>query len=68
MGFEIFQVWWKDGPRRQGLALGFCFQLVALSFITSQNALYGMGGFPSLVLSWSVLGVWGKDPASWRSC
>lgn len=42
-------------------ALGSVFQLIAfllaLSFITSQSGLHGMGGFPSLALSWSVLGV-----------
>ena len=46
------------GEAQGGMALGICFELIALSFITSQNALDGMGGFPSLVLSWSVLGVW----------
>lgn len=56
------------GEAQGGMALGFCFQLIDLSFITSQSALYGTGGFPSLVLSWSVLGVWGKDPASWHGC
>lgn len=56
------------GEAQGGMALGICFELIALSFITSQNALDGMGGFPSLVLSWSVLGVWGKDAASWHSC
>lgn len=42
-------------------ALGSAFQLIAfllaVSFITSQSGLHGMGGFPSLALSWSVLGV-----------
>lgn len=50
-----------------GSVFQFTAFLLTLSFIPSQSALYGMGGFPRRALSWSVLGVWGEDPASWLS-
>lgn len=69
VAFGVLRVGWKDGTRQQGWAgggggggmeaLGSVFQLIAfllaLSFITSQSGLHGMGGFPALHchgLSW----------------